>query len=104
MTSLSRRLQRIEAVMRPVSKPGSDPNRAMQNRALERLSTEDLFVLIDIVTQGRPESEWTERESNAVKALACAYDQEAQSAAASPPPVHLVERKHRRPQGQPEGT
>jgi hypothetical protein len=80
MTSLGRRLQRIEAIIRSVTKPGSDPNRAMQRLALARLSTEDLLVLRDIVDQGKQEREWMEIESNAVKALACAFEQEVQGA------------------------
>jgi hypothetical protein len=80
MTSLGRRLQRIEAIIRPVTKPGSDPNSAMQRLALARLSTEDLRVLCDIADHGKEEGDWTEIESNAVKALACAFEREVQGA------------------------
>lgn len=80
MTSLGRRLQRIEAILRPVSKPASDPNSAMQRLALARLPTEDLRVLCDIADHGKQEGDWTEIESNAVKALVAAFEQKVQGA------------------------
>jgi hypothetical protein len=55
-----------------------DPYNAIQRPALQRLSTENLMVLVDAIEQGRRECQWTERESTAVKALTCAFEQEVQ--------------------------
>jgi hypothetical protein len=48
----------------------------MKRLALHNVSTEDLNVLIDIGEQGKQQSEWTERESAAIKAFSDAFDQE----------------------------
>lgn len=80
MTSLGRRLQRLEATLRPALTPGPDPNSAMQRLALRRLLTKDLLVLCDIADHGKQESDWTESESSAVKAFAFAFEQEVQGA------------------------
>ena len=47
---------------------------------MQSLATEDLTVLADVIEQGTRECQWTERESTAVKALTCAFDQEMQRA------------------------
>jgi hypothetical protein len=80
MKALGIRLRRLEATLRPVSKPVSDPNRAMQRLALGRLLTKDMVVLCDIADRGKRESDWTEIESNAVKAFVGAFEQEVQGA------------------------
>ena len=59
---------------------GPDPYDAMRRLALRSLSTEDLTVLRDVIDQGKRECQWTERESTAVKALTCAFEQEVQHA------------------------
>jgi hypothetical protein len=38
------------------------------------------MALEDVIGQDKPESHWTEREAAAVKALTCAFEQEAQRA------------------------
>jgi len=80
MTSLGRRLNRIEAVLWPTSRRGSDLSSKMQSLALERLSDEDLGALEDILEQGKQERQWNERESKAVKALRSAFEQAARQA------------------------
>jgi hypothetical protein len=57
-----------------------DPYNAIQRPALQRLSTENLMVLVDAIEQGRRECQWTERESTAVKALTCAFEREVRRA------------------------
>jgi hypothetical protein len=52
----------------------------MKRLALQSLSTEDLLVLEDAARQGKQECEWTERESAAVKAFSCAFEQEVRRA------------------------
>jgi hypothetical protein len=59
---------------------GPDPDDAIQRLALQSLSTEDQTVLADVIEQGEPECQWTERESAAVKALTCALEKEVQRA------------------------
>ena len=80
MTSLHRRLQRIEAVLRPIPKPGSDPSSVMQGLALALLSTEDLRVLCDMTIQGKMESTWNKLELRTAKAFASAFEQQIQLA------------------------
>ena len=74
MAVLRKRVERLEKSLRPAlcSSPREDMNRL----ALERVSTDDLMVLMAIGEQGKPQGEWTEPESAAVKALAGAFDQE----------------------------
>lgn len=79
MTSLARRLKRIEAVLRPVSRPRSDPNREMTRLALGCLSDEDLAAFQDILDQEKQPSQWTERESSAVAAYTRVFEQAVQS-------------------------
>jgi hypothetical protein len=62
------------------AKPGFDPTKAMRRRALGRLSTEDLYALRDAVKEGKQESEWSERESSAVKTFICLFEEEVQTA------------------------
>jgi hypothetical protein len=69
MRAMNKRLQRVEAALRPVRRPGTDPETAMQRLAMTRLSTDDLLVLCAMADQGRQDSDWTEQESNAVLAL-----------------------------------
>lgn len=66
-------MERLERCMARVR--GPDPHDAIQPLALRSLSTEDLMVLADVIVQGRRECQWTERESAAVKALTCAFEQ-----------------------------
>jgi hypothetical protein len=80
MTSLGRRLQRIEAALRPVLALGSERNSAMQELALQHLSGEELGALRDIVEQRKQPGQYTERESEAVKAITRAFEQEVQKA------------------------
>lgn len=47
---------------------------------MKRLPSVDLMVLRAVVDEGKPEREWTDRESAAVKALSCAFELEAQRA------------------------
>src|ERR1039457_3903154 len=83
MTSLGRRLQRLEANPPACIDAGSDPNSAMQRVALRRLLTKDLRVLCDIADHGKQEGDRTEIELNAVNALVCAFEQEVQFASST---------------------
>jgi hypothetical protein len=85
MTSLGRRLQRIEAVSRAASTLGTERHAAVKSLALEHLSSEDLDALEDILEQGTQAHQWTEREAGAVKALTTAFEQEARAASAAVP-------------------
>jgi hypothetical protein len=78
MANVRKRIEWLERSLAP--KPGSDPYSAMRRLALQSLSTEDLTVLADVIEQGRRECQWTERESTAVRALTCAFEQEVQRA------------------------
>jgi hypothetical protein len=78
MPNVRRRIERLEKSMALTR--GPDPADAIQRLALQSLSTEDLTVLADAIEQGRRECEWTERESTAVRALTCAFEQEVQRA------------------------
>ena len=78
MANVRRRIERLERFLAP--KPGPDPYGAIRRLALQSLSTEDLTVLADVIEQNRRECQWTERESTAVKALTCAFEQEVQRA------------------------
>ena len=71
MTALRRRLQRIEAALRP----NSDANSEMTQAALGCLSDEDLDAFHDIVDKGTPANHWTEREASAVTAYTRAFEQ-----------------------------
>jgi hypothetical protein len=51
MTSLGRRLHRIEAAFQPVLALGAERNSAMQDLALQHLSGEELGALGHIVEQ-----------------------------------------------------
>jgi hypothetical protein len=78
MANVRRRVERLERFL--ALEPASDPYGATQRLALQSLSTEDLEVLEDVIGQGKRECQWTERESVAVKALTCAFEQEMQRA------------------------
>ena len=78
MPSVRKRVERLERFLAP--QPAADPYDAIRRLALQSLATEDLTVLIDVIEQGKPECQWTERESVAVKALTCGLDQEVQRA------------------------
>lgn len=78
MPNVRKRVERLERFLAP--QPGPNPYDAIQRLALQSLATEDLTVLADVIEQGRRECQWTERESTAVKALTCAFEQEAQRA------------------------
>jgi hypothetical protein len=80
MTSLGRRLQRIEAVSRAVSTLGAERHAAVKSLALEHLSSEDLDALKDILEQGEQANQRTQREAGAVKTLTTAFEQEVQKA------------------------
>ena len=68
--------KRIEGLERSMDRMrGPDPYDAVQRLALRSLATEDLMVLADVIGQGKRECQWTERESAAVKALHCAFEQ-----------------------------
>jgi vacuolar-type H+-ATPase subunit H len=79
MTSLGRRLQRIEAASRAASTLGAERHAAMKSLALEHLSSEDLDALEDILEQGTQANQWTEREAGAVKAFTT-FEQEVRKA------------------------
>jgi len=80
MTSLGRRLQRIEAVSRAASTHGAERHSAMQDLALQHLSGEELGALREIVEQGKQPGQYTERQSEAVKTLTNAFEQEVRKA------------------------
>jgi hypothetical protein len=71
MTALRRRLQRIEAALRP----GCDGNGEMTQAALGCRSDEDLDVFHGIVEKGTAADQWTEREASAVIAYTRAFEQ-----------------------------
>ena len=79
MTSLARRLRRIEAILRPAPH-GSDRASAMRQLALERLSDEDLEVFHGRVDYGKQADQWSEHEASAVTAYASAFEQEVRKA------------------------
>ena len=67
--------RRIETLERSRSwQRGPDRYQEMQRRALQRLSTEDLQLLEDLIAQGRWEGELTEQESAAAKAFISLFD------------------------------
>jgi hypothetical protein len=78
MPNVRKRVERLERFLAP--EPAADPYDAIQRLALQSLSTEDLTVLADVIEQGRRECQWTEGEAAAVRALTCAFEQEAQRA------------------------
>jgi len=78
MPNVRRRVERLERFLAPG--PASDPYDEMKRLALQSLPEEDLEVLEDVIGQGRQECQWTVRESAAVKALHCAFEQEVQRA------------------------
>ena len=83
ITSLGRRLKRIEAALPAISKLGVERNDAMTDLATQRLSREDLVAIRGIVlrgAQGHPLEPYTERESEALKAFTSAFEQEVQKA------------------------
>jgi len=80
MTSLGRRLQRIEAVSRAASTLGAERHSAMQHLALQHLAGEELGALREIIEQGKQPGQYTERESEAVKAVTSAFELEIQKA------------------------
>lgn len=80
MTSLSRRLKLLEATVRSVSTIGAERHAAMKSLAIQHLSLEDLDALEGILDHGRQANQWTDRETNAVKALTAAFEQEVQKA------------------------
>ena len=96
MTSLGRRLQRIEAVSRAALTLGAERHAAMKSLALEHLLSADLDALEDIVGQGAQANQWTQREAGAVKALTAAFEQEVQKAG------YATIRKFQRSCGVPE--
>jgi hypothetical protein len=70
MTTLDRRLRRIEAALRPNSNASSE----MTQATLGCLSDEDLDVLHGIVERGMPADQWTEHEASAVTAYIRAFE------------------------------
>jgi hypothetical protein len=78
MPSVRKRIEGLEKSMARMR--GPDPYDAIKCLALQSLATEDLTVLADVIEQGKGECQWTERESTAVKALTCAFEQEVQRA------------------------
>jgi hypothetical protein len=80
MTSLGRRLKRLEAALPAVSKLGAERNSAMQRLAFQHLSADDFDAVHDIVEQGKQPAQYTERESEAVKALTSAFELEVRKA------------------------
>ena len=83
MTSLGRRLKRIEAALQAISKLGAQRNNDMMDLAWQRLSREDLLAVRGIAlrgAQGHQLAPYTERESEALKALTSAFEQEVQKA------------------------
>jgi hypothetical protein len=83
VTSLGRRLKRLEAALPDISKVGAERNNAMLHLARQRLSREDLLAIRGIVlrgAQGHQLAPYTERESEAMKALTNAFQQEVQKA------------------------
>ena len=74
MANVRKRIERLEKSLAP--ERNADPHEEMKRLALQNVPTEDLNVLIDIGEQGKQQSEWTERESAAIKAFSDAYDQE----------------------------
>jgi hypothetical protein len=79
MTSLGRRLQRIEATFRPVG-AWRERHSAMQDLALQHLSGEQLDALRETIEHGKQSGQYPERESNAMKAITSAFEQEVQKA------------------------
>jgi hypothetical protein len=75
MATLRKRIEWLERFLAPAPGSASDPYEAIKGLALQSLSTEDLLVLEDAARQGKQECEWTERESAAVKAFSCAFEQ-----------------------------
>jgi len=83
MTSLSRRLQRLESGYRQNDGLASDRRRFIQQRALQHLTTDQLRCLIELKKtppQGRP---LTSEELAALNALNTAVDLECQKAGVS---------------------
>jgi hypothetical protein len=83
MTSLGRRLKRIEAAFQPNVALGAERNDAMLDLSLHHLSRENLTAMRGIVlrgAQGHQLAPYTERESEAMKALNRAFELEVQKA------------------------
>jgi hypothetical protein len=78
MPNVRRRVERLERFLAPES--ASDPYDDMKRLALQGVSEENLTALEDVIGQDKRESQWTEREVAAVKALTCAFEQEVQRA------------------------
>ena len=73
--------RRLETLERSRSlQPGPDQNQEILSRAIQRLSTEDLRLVRDVIAQGRWQGELTEQESAAAKAFTSLFEQEAQRA------------------------
>ena len=81
MTTLRRRIERLEQSLRPELR--SNPYADLIRQSLESLSTDDLLLLIAISESGKGKGEWTERESAAVRALGYAYEEEVKRAVPS---------------------
>jgi hypothetical protein len=77
MTSLARRLRRIEAAFRPAFALGTALWQAL---ALQHPLGEELGALREINEQGKQPEQSTERESEAVKVITSAFEQEVQKA------------------------
>ena len=74
-------LRRVKALERSrVSSRGTDPCGAMQRLALQHLSDEALYILAEVIGQGKPETEWTDAESAAIGAYNSAVEAELKRA------------------------
>ena len=74
MGNVRKRIESLEKSLGP--ELSSNPYEDMKRLAWRSLSTDDLLVLIKLIESGKPEGEWTERESAADKAFTCALEQE----------------------------
>jgi Lon protease-like protein len=80
MISLSRRLQRLEADRQQNAPVAADRRRCIQQRAIRRLTTEELRCLIE-VKKALPEGRaWTSQELAALNALKTATEEECRKA------------------------
>jgi hypothetical protein len=79
-TSFGRRLKRIEATFQVNLALGAERHSAMQGLALQHLSREGLIALRGIVAQGKQPGQYTERESEVVKVLTTAFEEEVRKA------------------------
>jgi hypothetical protein len=94
MTSLSRRLQRLEAGCRQNDGLVADRCRFVRQNALHHLTVDELRCLVEAYEAGRDDREWTSQELAAASALSTALDLECQKAGMTRAEFNRFNRAH----------